>query len=91
MKVHASGTGILGGLSRLLKGDPAEATRKEYAPVVEAINKLAPQMAALDNDSLRAMTADLQKRAAAGESLNGLLPEAFAVCLPSDLLPFLPS
>lgn len=80
----------MGGLNRLIKGDPAEATRKEYQPMVDAVNRLADSMAVLDNQGLRARTAELQKRARGGESLNDLLPEAFAVksrTLPAPLLP----
>jgi len=70
---------MLGGLKKFLGGDPAEKTKKAYQPVVDKVNALAGAMAALDNDGLRAKTAELQKRAREGESLDALLPEAFAL------------
>eukprot|EP00873_Tetraselmis_striata_P021503 jgi/Tetstr1/441767/TSEL_003131.t1 len=70
---------VLGGLKKFLGRDPAEKTKKAYQPVVDKVNALAGAMAALDNDGLRAKTAELQKRAREGESLDALLPEAFAL------------
>lgn len=70
---------VFGGIKKMLSGDPAEKTKKAYQPVVDSVNALAPAMAALDSDGLRAKTAELQKRARDGESLDALLPEAFAL------------
>ncbi|HEY5802388.1 MAG TPA: preprotein translocase subunit SecA [Lysobacter sp.] len=44
------------------------------------INALEPQMEKLSDAELQAKTAEFQKRIADGESLDKLLPEAFAVC-----------
>ena len=63
----------------LFKTDPAETTRKKYQSRVDEINKLEPGIAALTDDQLRAKTAQFEARVAGGESLNSLLPEAFAV------------
>ncbi|HQV71931.1 MAG TPA: preprotein translocase subunit SecA, partial [Dokdonella sp.] len=46
---------------------------------VMKINALEPRFEALDDDALRAMTDEFRKRCSAGESLDSLLPEAFAV------------
>lgn len=46
--------------------------------VVEQVNALEPSMRALSDEALRAVTLDLQKRLAAGTSIDDLLPEAFA-------------
>ena len=73
---------LFGGLEKMLKGDPATKTRERYQPRVDAINKLAPSVAAFTDDELRAATAEFQKRAQSGESLDALLPEAFAVRAP---------
>lgn len=70
---------LFGGLEKMLKGDPATKTRERYQPRVDAVNKLAPSVAAFTDDELRAATAEFQKRAQSGESLDALLPEAFAV------------
>jgi len=56
---------------RLLKG---------YRRTVAAINALEPKFQALSDDDLVAWTPLLKERAAAGETLDELLPEAFAVC-----------
>jgi preprotein translocase subunit SecA len=52
---------------------------RRMGKVVTRINALEPEMAALDDDALRAKTAAFRERHAAGESLDALLPEAFAV------------
>ncbi|MDO2083472.1 preprotein translocase subunit SecA, partial [Escherichia coli] len=46
---------------------------------VQAINALEPQMVALSDEQLKAKTAEFQQRYAKGETLDQLLPEAFAV------------
>ncbi len=43
------------------------------------INALEPRFEALDDAALRAMTDEFRKRVSDGESLDSLLPEAFAV------------
>ena len=45
---------------------------------VEAVNALEPEMAALSDHDLRAQTPKLKARLEAGETLDALLPEAFA-------------
>ncbi|KAG2597309.1 hypothetical protein PVAP13_5KG266200 [Panicum virgatum] len=67
--------GVFGGGGR----DDGEATRKKYADTVARINAMEPEVSALSDADLRARTAALQERARAGESLDSLLPEAFAV------------
>ncbi len=52
---------------------------KALAAKVAAITALEPQMQALSDDGLRAKTEDFKARCAAGETLDALLPEAFAV------------
>eukprot|EP00252_Welwitschia_mirabilis_P010931 TRINITY_DN24620_c0_g1_i1.p1 TRINITY_DN24620_c0_g1~~TRINITY_DN24620_c0_g1_i1.p1 ORF type:complete len:1037 (+),score=240.06 TRINITY_DN24620_c0_g1_i1:99-3209(+) len=71
----------LGGLFKgLFQGsDPAEATRQLYASSVAAINSLDAQMSAMSDESLRAKTSEFRERYNNGESLDFLLPEAFAV------------
>jgi len=48
--------------------------------VVERINALEAQLQPLDDQSLAARTANFRQRVANGESLDALLPEAFATC-----------
>jgi preprotein translocase subunit SecA len=52
---------------------------KQYRVVVQQINALEPQFEQLDDASLQAKTAEFKERVAKGESLDDLLPEAFAV------------
>ena len=51
---------------------------KQYRQVVAQVNALEPQFEALDDVSLVAKTEEFRKRYAAGETLDKLLPEAFA-------------
>lgn len=51
---------------------------KQYRQVVAQINALEPQFEALDDAALRGKTDEFRNRVAAGESLDQLLPEAFA-------------
>lgn len=77
MQAVASLGGLLGGI---FKGsDTGESTRQQYAPTVSVINGLEAQMSALSDSELREKTRLFQERAKQGESLDSLLPEAFAV------------
>jgi preprotein translocase subunit SecA len=48
--------------------------------IVEQINALEPEFEKLSDDGIIAKTAELRQRAQDGESLDDLLPEAFANC-----------
>ena len=52
---------------------------KRLRPIVAAINALEPSIQPLTDDQLRAKTAEFRERFAKGETLDDLLPEAFAV------------
>jgi preprotein translocase subunit SecA len=60
-------------------GSRNERLLKEYAQTVRQINALEPATAALTDDELKAKTAVFRERVAGGETLDALLPEAFAV------------
>ena len=51
---------------------------KKYQAKVDEINALEPRMQALSDEELSGMTARLRERYQAGETLEDLLPEAFA-------------
>jgi len=53
---------------------------KRLQPKVDAINALEPKYQALSDADLRAQTFEFRRRLAAGETLDDLLVEAFAVC-----------
>ncbi|NKI92884.1 preprotein translocase subunit SecA [Rhizobacter sp. SG703] len=52
---------------------------KQYRQVVQQINALEPQFEQLSDEALKAKTAEFKERHAKGETLDALLPEAFAV------------
>lgn len=53
---------------------------KKIQPTVDRINALESQMAALTDDQLKAKTPEFQERLKKGETVDDILPEAFAVC-----------
>jgi preprotein translocase subunit SecA len=65
-------------LSRMF-GSRNERLLKRLRGVVARINGMESDMQALDDDALRAKTAEFRQRVADGASLDALLPEAFAV------------
>ncbi|HEY0310225.1 MAG TPA: preprotein translocase subunit SecA [Luteimonas sp.] len=70
-------------LNRLLTsvfGSRNERLLKQLGGIVRKINALEPQMQALSDEELKGKTPEFQQRIANGESLDKLLPEAFAVC-----------
>ena len=60
-------------------GSRNERLLKEYRRTVTKINALEPTLEGLSDDQLRAKTEEFKQRVAKGESLDALLPEAFAV------------
>ena len=60
-------------------GSRNERLLKQYAQVVEEINAFEPAFAALSDEELRAKTPMLKERVAKGETLDAVMPEAFAV------------
>ncbi len=52
---------------------------KQYRKTVERINALEPSLEGLSDEALKAKTDAFRARVQAGESLDALLPEAFAV------------
>ncbi|CAN1199244.1 Protein translocase subunit SECA1, chloroplastic [Linum perenne] len=73
----ASLTGFLGGI---FKGtDTGESTRQQYSQTVGLVNRFESEIASLSDPELRERTSGLKQRAQQGESLDSLLPEAFAL------------
>ena len=66
-------------LTRVI-GSRNERLLKQLDKIVAKTNALEPQMQALSDAELQAKTAEFKRRHAEGESLDKLLPEAFAVC-----------
>ena len=61
-------------------GSRNERLLKTYRKDVERINALEPQFEGLSDDQLRAKTEEFKQRIANGETVDDILPEAFAVC-----------
>jgi preprotein translocase subunit SecA len=68
----------LGTIAKKVFGTPNDRQIKATRPTIEAINALEPEFRALDDDAIRAKTAAFRDRFAKGETLDDLLPEAFA-------------
>jgi preprotein translocase subunit SecA len=60
-------------------GSRNERLIKQYSQTVRAINALEPAIQALSDEQLRGKTEEFRQRYQGGESLDRLLPEAFAV------------
>ncbi|NHN89337.1 preprotein translocase subunit SecA [Acetobacter conturbans] len=67
-------------LARALFGTANDRSLKAFQRRVPEINALEPSVAALDDDALAHRTVEFRERIARGETLDALLPEAFAVC-----------
>ncbi|MCY4335356.1 MAG: preprotein translocase subunit SecA [Litoreibacter sp.] len=68
----------LGTISNKVFGTPNDRKVKAVRPLVAKINALEPEFEKLSDDALKQKTEDLAMRAQKGESLDDLLPEAFA-------------
>ncbi|KAG2297602.1 hypothetical protein Bca52824_044271 [Brassica carinata] len=75
--VNASLGGLLSGIFKT--SDNGESTRQQYASVVASVNRLETEISSLSDSDLRGRTDALKQRAQQGESMDSLLPEAFAV------------
>ncbi|MDY2870471.1 MAG: preprotein translocase subunit SecA [Succiniclasticum sp.] len=60
-------------------GDPSEKELKRCRPIVAKINALEPEMEKLGSANLQAKTQEFKLRLQKGETLEDILPEAFAV------------
>ncbi|MDD5259660.1 MAG: preprotein translocase subunit SecA [bacterium] len=69
---------MLGWILQKFIGTKNERDLKKMLPLVEQINSYEPQMAASSDAELRAKLDEFRQRHAAGETLDELLPEAFA-------------
>ena len=70
----------IGTLAKKVFGTPNDRKVKSVRPLVQAINDLEPEFSKLTDEGIKARTEALAKRAQSGESLDALLPEAFANC-----------
>ncbi|MCA1336104.1 preprotein translocase subunit SecA [Pseudooceanicola marinus] len=69
-----------GTLAKKVFGTPNDRKVKATRPLIAKINALEEEYKALSDDGLRAKTEEFKKRLGEGETLDDLLPEAFANC-----------
>jgi len=65
-------------IDRIMRAGEGKILR-DLSKVVDQVNAFEPAISPLSDESLRAKTAEFKTRFAGGESLDDLLPEAFAV------------
>ena len=70
---------LLESLIKKIFGDPSEKELKRCSPIVAKINALEPEMEKLGSANLQAKTQEFKLRLQKGETLEDILPEAFAV------------
>ena len=65
-------------IDRIMRAGEGKILR-ELSKIVDQVNSFEPAIIALSDEALRGKTLEFKSRLAAGETLDGLLPEAFAV------------
>ncbi|HRA81731.1 MAG TPA: preprotein translocase subunit SecA [Thauera sp.] len=70
---------MISGLLKKIFGSRNDRLVRQYFQAVRSINALEPEISALSDEALRGKTAEFKQRVADGETLDALLPEAFAV------------
>jgi preprotein translocase subunit SecA len=70
---------MLNVIAKKIFGTQNERELKSIYPLVDRVNQLESQIKALSDAQLAAKTAEFKERVSRGESLDALLPEAFAV------------
>ncbi len=70
---------LISKLAQAVFGSRNERLVRAYMERVEAINALEPEMQGLSDEALRGKTEEFRRRHQEGETLDDLLPEAFAV------------
>lgn len=69
-----------GAVTKKIFGTPSDRKVKAARPLVQKINDLEAEFEKLSDEGIKEKTEELAKRAMGGESLDALLPEAFANC-----------
>ncbi|MBO5946156.1 MAG: preprotein translocase subunit SecA [Clostridia bacterium] len=72
------------GLFKKIFGTYSEKEIKKLTPVVDKIESLAPTFAAMSDEEMREYTDILKGRLSGGETLDDILPEAFALVREAD-------
>ncbi|MFM8270171.1 MAG: hypothetical protein ACKN9V_08285, partial [Pseudomonadota bacterium] len=69
---------MITGLAKKVFGTRNDREIKRLLPWVDEINKHEARLSALSNEALQALTPQYRERLSRGESVDNLLPEAFA-------------
>ena len=70
----------IGTIAKKVFGTPNDRKIKATRPLIDQINALEPEFEKLSDAQIKEKTEELRRRALDGESLDDLLPEAFANC-----------
>jgi preprotein translocase subunit SecA len=70
---------MIGALIKKIVGSKNERELRRIQPYVDKINQMEPEISPLSDDQLRAKTSEFKERIERGESIEEILPEAFAV------------
>lgn len=70
-------TSVMSFITKLF-GDPNARVVAKLQPTIDAIHALEPRLKEMPDEALKQQTLDYKKRLASGETLDSLLPEAFA-------------
>ena len=70
---------MIGSLIKKIVGSKNERELRRIQPLVDQINQWEPKVSPLSDDQLRAKTGQFKERIEKGESIEEILPEAFAV------------
>ncbi len=76
---------MINSVLKAIFGTKHEREMKALQPIIDQINSFEPQMKALSDSALQAKTPEFRERIGKGETLDQLLPEAFAVCREASL------
>ncbi|MGD0918235.1 MAG: preprotein translocase subunit SecA [Thermodesulfobacteriota bacterium] len=70
---------MIGSLIKKIVGSKNERELKRIQPLVNQVNQMEARVTPLSDDQLRAKTSEFKERIERGESVEAILPEAFAV------------
>ena len=69
---------MFGKLINFIAGDYNQKQLNKYLPLIRQINEYSTQFDTLSDDQIKAKTQEFKDRLAKGETLDDILPEAFA-------------
>jgi preprotein translocase subunit SecA len=70
---------MIASIAKKIFGSKNERELKKLDPLVQTVNELEPSIKKLSDDEMRAKTAEYKERLSDGETVDELLPEAFAL------------